>query len=354
MAHFSSTLKLGATLYYVKAGAGSNLSMAEWVANDISITRGTQELFHFGHGSRGESFGMNVANGNVGMWEWGGDKSKQTSSNLYTNDEWVHATGTIYNDPVTGHGYTKIFVNGELRPESVQRGILPNLAIPTNPYLTLGTSFIGERTSYSTQHFKGSIANFRLFNRVLSSDEIYQLYAYQKEYFGLGNLGMTIKSGRLGIGTSEPQTALDVRGVLKCDSLHTRNRVAFAASATLPLGSRSTGGAFPANSVLFNIGNGYSATTYMFTAPIHGIYHMSWEALAGVASSSSSQILANVNGSYVNIKGNTIGAHGNGMSFDVELKAGDTFNFSGNGSNPLYYYSDTKHNRFCGYLVFAI
>jgi hypothetical protein len=217
MGHFSSTLKLGAILYYVKAGNTSfpqaNLSMAEWVANDIAVTGGgSQELFHFGHGSRGESFGMNVANGNVGMWEWGGDKSKQTSSNLYTNNEWVHATGTIYNDPVSGHGYTKIFVNGELRPESVQRGILPNLAIPTNPYLTLGTSFIGERTSYSTQHFKGSIANFRLFNRVLSSDEIYQLYAYQKEYFGHGNVSMTLKAGRLGIGTSEPRAVLDVRG----------------------------------------------------------------------------------------------------------------------------------------------
>ena len=82
---------------------------------------------------------------------------------------------------------------------------------------------------------------------------------------------------------------------------------------------------------------------------------MSWEATAGsVASSTSSQILARVNGSYVNIKGNTIGAHGNGMSLDVELKAGDTFNFSGNGGNALYWWSDPNHNRFCGYLVFAI
>jgi hypothetical protein len=58
----------------------------------------------------------------------------------------------------------------------------------------------------------GSIANFRLFNRALTTDEIYQLYAYQKEYFGHGTLGMTLKAGRLGIGTSEPRAALDVRG----------------------------------------------------------------------------------------------------------------------------------------------
>jgi hypothetical protein len=60
--------------------------------------------------------------------------------------------------------------------------------------------------------FHGDIANFRLFNRALTSDEIYQLYAYQKEYFGHGDLSMTLKAGRLGIGTSEPRAALDVRG----------------------------------------------------------------------------------------------------------------------------------------------
>ena len=58
----------------------------------------------------------------------------------------------------------------------------------------------------------GSVANFRLFNRALTTDEIYQLYAYQKEDFGHGDLSMTLKAGRLGIGTSEPRAALDVRG----------------------------------------------------------------------------------------------------------------------------------------------
>ena len=58
----------------------------------------------------------------------------------------------------------------------------------------------------------GSIANFRLFNRALTSDEVWQLYAYQKEYFGHGDLSMTLKAGRLGIGTSEARAVLDVRG----------------------------------------------------------------------------------------------------------------------------------------------
>lgn len=74
------------------------------------------------------------------------------------------------------------------------------------------TLSLGSRVDGTSSHLTGSIANFRLFNRALTSDEIYQLYAYQKEYFGHGDLGMTLKAGRLGIGTSEPRAALDVRG----------------------------------------------------------------------------------------------------------------------------------------------
>ena len=60
--------------------------------------------------------------------------------------------------------------------------------------------------------FVGKIANFRLFNRALSGDEIWQLYAYQKDYFQVSPDVVTFKGGRLGIGTEEPRAVLDVRG----------------------------------------------------------------------------------------------------------------------------------------------
>ena len=83
-----------------------------------------------------------------------------------------------------------------------------------------GTNILRVGAAYSTSYvFDGSIANFRLFNRALTPDEIYQLYAYQKEYFGHGDLSMTLKAGRLGIGTSEPKAALDVRGNLRASGL---------------------------------------------------------------------------------------------------------------------------------------
>ena len=76
------------------------------------------------------------------------------------------------------------------------------------------TLSLGSRVDGTGSHLTGSIANFRLFNRALTTDEVWQLYAYQKEYFGHGDLSMTLKAGRLGIGTSEPRAALDVRGAI--------------------------------------------------------------------------------------------------------------------------------------------
>jgi hypothetical protein len=67
--------------------------------------------------------------------------------------------------------------------------------------------------------FKGSIANFRLFNRALSADEVWQLYAYQKEYFDVSPDVVTFKGGRLGIGTSEPRAVLDVQGSAAIDGI---------------------------------------------------------------------------------------------------------------------------------------
>ena len=78
-----------------------------------------------------------------------------------------------------------------------------------------------DTTSSRAQFMNGSIANFRLFNRALTGDEVWQLYTYQKEYFGHGNLDMALKSGRLGIGTTEPRAVLDVKGDAKIDRTYT-------------------------------------------------------------------------------------------------------------------------------------
>jgi len=121
--------------------------------------------------------------------------------------KWLHMTATYSGDAAN----RKMFVNGqELTTFTTNSAYATELALDTTNDLVvrLGTRF----PVNSLYTFHGDIANFRLFNRPLTSDEIWQLYAYQKEYFGHGDLSMTFKAGRLGIGTSEPRAALDVRG----------------------------------------------------------------------------------------------------------------------------------------------
>jgi hypothetical protein len=128
-------------------------------------------------------------------------------------NEWNHAASVYSPKGVT------LYINGIMVANNTEVNPAWNnsITIPTSPHLTIGAQ--GDTTStgiISNTYFTGSIANFRLFKRVLTSDEIWQLYAYQKEYFGRGDLGMTLKAGRLGIGTSEPRAALDVRGGFQC------------------------------------------------------------------------------------------------------------------------------------------
>jgi len=106
-------------------------------------------------------------------------------------DRWYHFTLT-YNGGAATNSF-KLFRDG-LESTGTTTATPVALNVAANSLLSIGY----ERVR-NTSHFNGSIANFRIFNRALSSDEIYQLYAYQKEYFGHGVLGMTLKAGNLHI-----------------------------------------------------------------------------------------------------------------------------------------------------------
>ena len=124
-----------------------------------------------------------------------------------TNGVWYHVTATYSGgDSVKGR---KLYINGTaIRRTATGSGGTYTLA---NGNFTLGGLMTGHSFG-DTYSFKGSIANFRFFDRALSSDEIGQLYTYQKEEFGHSTNSLTLKGGRLGIGTSEPRAMLDVRG----------------------------------------------------------------------------------------------------------------------------------------------
>jgi hypothetical protein len=158
----------------------------------------------------------------------------------------------------------QIFINGVLVTSSASNG---NVSLPTTGCdLVLG----GDTSASRSQFMNGSIANFRLFNRALTQDEVWQLYAYQKEYFGHGDLSMTLKAGRLGIGTSEPRAALDVRGAIRATDVP----VFSARNAVVGIYTwDATNNGTPMNftTVDVNHNNCYDGTS-AFTAPRDGIY----------------------------------------------------------------------------------
>jgi len=115
-----------------------------------------------------------------------------------------------YHLVVTYDGEQRLaFIDGQYAPIYTTSGggtYGKPLNLPASAQLQLG------RRNNAANEFHGSIANFRLYNRPISEDEIWQLYAYQKELFNKEPNVITFKNGRLGVGTTEPRAVLDIRG----------------------------------------------------------------------------------------------------------------------------------------------
>jgi hypothetical protein len=136
---------------------------------------------------------------------WGNDIFFGGYGGIVPN-KWYHISTTYSGGSDTSS--RKMFLNGVELGIASTAGTISALDAYANSTLKIGTYPNG------TNPFNGSIANFRLYNNALSADEIWELYAYQKEYFGVSPDVVTLKAGRVGIGTSEPRAVLDVRGGL--------------------------------------------------------------------------------------------------------------------------------------------
>jgi thiamine phosphate synthase YjbQ (UPF0047 family) len=177
--------------------------------------------------------------------------------------QWYHAV-LVHTGGDWTSSNTLTYVNGELATvTSETKSYTFNL---TGTAVTLGNNASG------TRPFDGSIANFRLFNRALSADEVWQLYAYQKEYFDVSPDVVTFKGGRLGIGTSEPRAVLDVRG-----DIHGGCPVYFQASLTTNFSAIPGGNLIIWDNLFEHKGGCYDTSTGLFTAPIDGLYQFGFQ-----------------------------------------------------------------------------
>jgi hypothetical protein len=188
---------------FIKGAIPSSLSgnhsysFSVWIKPD-AIQSNFIAVFEMGNRTTNQSCGLYLNGGSIVHLAFGNNLTTSTS---VVPNQWIHITGTYTS------GSRKVYADGVL------------LATDTYSSLNIGsTEMTLGANNDDSQEFDGSIANFRLFNRALSADEVWQLYAYQKEYFDVSPDAVTFKGGRLGIGTSEPRAQLDVRGGANFDN----------------------------------------------------------------------------------------------------------------------------------------
>jgi hypothetical protein len=195
---------------------------AVWIKPDPQSYASTNScIFQFGKGQTSTtdtSFGLFLqSHGSIRAYIYG--NADLDIFGAREDSKWTHLAAT-YDLPT---GQIELYINGVLRT-SKRSGT--TAAIGSTPYLIIGTQGTSSNSPNSSAYYEGSISNFRLFNRALISDEIYQLYTYQKQEFQDINTSLTLKGGRLGVGTNQPRAVLDILGdAIISSSLHVEKLV---------------------------------------------------------------------------------------------------------------------------------
>src|SRR6056300_570777 len=188
-------------------------SVSLWVKADEVSRSGSGVFTFFTIGSASSTnmiaLGVNTSAAGDGLKYDFFNAGVEVKSPPITNNEWMHFVVTYSGGANNLPGAKRIYLNGKELVIDAYNGasVSSPLSLPTSPTLTLG----GQLNS-GNPPFSGSIANFRLFNRALTSDEIYQLYDYQKDYFLGSKSQVTLYKGHLGVGVTEPSGQLELAG----------------------------------------------------------------------------------------------------------------------------------------------
>jgi hypothetical protein len=128
------------------------------------------------------------------IWDFGMQNNNSTTL-VPQKNRWYHVTLVA-----DGTGYKKIYIDNNLQ-SSFSYSNNTNINMQTGATLNIGEG-----------NLNGSIANFRLFSKALSADQVRELYEYDAPRFGHRQNLVSLHKGNLGVGVAHPTSRFEVAG----------------------------------------------------------------------------------------------------------------------------------------------
>jgi len=162
--------------------ASSNLFDTQTVTVEVVVKPYaiSQNGFWFEKGSVNTQYSLFMEGSNI-VWRQAGNSQYCSTSHMTVN-QWNHVVGTFKT------GERRTYVNGQCKVDD-------GLSYTMNT--GQGNQFIGSYNS-GGYHYNGEIAVVKVYNRVLTADEVHKNYLHYKERFSMPNVSPSIGSNVLG------------------------------------------------------------------------------------------------------------------------------------------------------------
>ena len=223
-----------------------------WVKNLTPTSTQYAYICGFGSASSANMSGFMLRNGDQLEFTAYGTYVYVNELFPYRENTWKHVVG-VYRGNAWNASNCDVYIDGR---KATLVGTATQALNISGTAINIGSSPGGG------QPFVGSIANARVFSRALNADEVWELYAHQREYFGHGNLDMTLKSG-----------VLNVQGGIKVNNYPFSSRAVLQVSSNQSQGLNSS---FYVTVVFNNVDvdtiNGWDTTNNRYKPSVPGYY----------------------------------------------------------------------------------